>query len=101
MLRCCPKPPDKRRRIMVDPNELHDLQPGVSPEFTQKEARWDADQREWKQSRWKLAGLIVAFSAFCSLYKLLVAHSLGHTGLMFLGLPTILAVLLAFAPPAK
>ncbi len=86
---------------MVDPNELHDLRPGISPEFVQQETQWNADEDERKRSRWILAGLIVAFSAFCFAYKALVWHNLGHTGLMFLGLPTILAVLLAFAPPAR
>jgi hypothetical protein len=52
--------------------------------------------------RWKRATAVVAFFAISSvLYRLLVFTEKEQTALMFIGLPTVLALLLCAAPPTK
>lgn len=60
------------------------------------------ESRQRRKSRMWVVGLAVAFTAGAFLYRLLVTHQpLGASSLMFVGVPVVLAVLLALAPPAK
>jgi hypothetical protein len=53
-------------------------------------------------SRVWLVGMAVTFVVGASIYRVLVTHQpLGGSSLMFVGIPVVLAVLLALAPPAK
>lgn len=58
--------------------------------------RWPSDEQ------WMLAAMIaVAAVAGAIVYKTVWRGGLGTTGLMFIGIPVVLAVLLAFTPKAK
>ena len=57
--------------------------------------------RKIESAQWYVVALIVAFAAGSSLYKVLMHEQLGHSAAMFLGVPAVLAVLLAIAPRAK
>ncbi len=48
-----------------------------------------------------LALLILAFGVCSILYKFLFSHDLGHTSATFIGIPALLAVLLALAPKPR
>jgi hypothetical protein len=52
-------------------------------------------------AQWGVIALIVAFSCGAFLYKLLLHERLGQTAAMFLGIPAVLAILLALTPKAK
>lgn len=52
-------------------------------------------------AQWTLVALIVAFTIGGVLYSLLMHHGLGHSAAMFLGIPAVLAILLALTPKAK
>ena len=52
-------------------------------------------------SQWTVVGIAVAFTGGAVVYKLLMHSGLGHSAAMFLGLPLILAVLLAISPRAS
>jgi hypothetical protein len=52
-------------------------------------------------SQWTLIALIVAFAVGGVLYRLLIRHQLGHSAAMFLGIPAVIAILLALTPKAK
>jgi hypothetical protein len=52
-------------------------------------------------AQWALVALIVAFSVGSVLYRLLMAHALGHSAAMFIGIPAVIAILLALTPRAK
>jgi hypothetical protein len=76
------------------------------PAFDPK--KWDeqaAPRPDWShpvsRAQKTLAVCIVAFAVFWVGYRLIVSHGQGRSGLMFIGLPTVLAVLLALAPPAR
>ncbi len=61
---------------------------------------------EWKRlevnnSRRMFVIVIVAYAVAALLYRYLIAHDLGRTGAMFIGLPMVLALGLALAPPAR
>src|SRR5262245_13119010 len=55
---------------------------------------------EWR-NRWFLIGFVATFAVGSAVYRLLVAHSLAQTSVLFIGLPAVLAILLAAARPAK
>jgi hypothetical protein len=57
--------------------------------------------RKIKPAQWGVIMLAVSLSAGALLYHLLWRHPLGHTAALFLGIPTVLAVLLALTPRAK
>ncbi len=61
----------------------------------------DEQIRKIEPAQWRVAAIIVAFAAGAFLYKLLMHEQLGHSAAMFLGIPTVLAILLALAPKAK
>ncbi len=52
-------------------------------------------------AQWTLIALIVAFAAGGVLYRELTWHSLGHSAAMFIGVPAVIAILLALTPKAK
>jgi hypothetical protein len=54
-----------------------------------------------KKSQWTLVALILALAAGGILYRLLVLEQLEQTAMLFIGLPTILAVVLALTPQEK
>ncbi len=52
-------------------------------------------------AQWTVIGLVVAFAAGSILYRLLIQHHLGHSAAMFIGVPAVIAILLALMPKAK
>ncbi len=52
-------------------------------------------------AQWGIVALVVAFSAGSILYKLLMHVRFGHSAAMFIGVPAVLAILLALTPRAK
>jgi hypothetical protein len=52
-------------------------------------------------SQWTVIGLAVAFSVGAILYRLILHEHMGQSAAMFLGLPTVLAILLALTPKAE
>lgn len=61
----------------------------------------DEQNRKIEPAQWSVVAIIVAFAAGSVLYKLLMHEQLGHSAAMFLGIPAVLAILLAIAPRAK
>jgi hypothetical protein len=63
----------------------------------------ETDLRKTKISpaQWRLVALIVAFAVGGQIYRLLMHHHLGHSAAMFLGIPALLAILLALTPKAQ
>lgn len=53
------------------------------------------------RSRWTLPFLVLAIAAGCMAYRLLVMKRLEQTALLFVGIPTLLAVIVAFTPRSK
>jgi hypothetical protein len=58
-------------------------------------------QRKIAPAQWSVVAIVVAFTAGAILYKVLMHQHLGHSAAMFLGIPAVLAILLALAPKAK
>ena len=52
-------------------------------------------------AQWMLTALIAAFTIGAVLYRVLMHHGLGHSAAMFLGIPAVLAILLALTPKTK
>ena len=46
-------------------------------------------------AQWGIVALVIAFSAGSVLYKLLMHARFGHSAAMFIGVPAVLAILLA------
>ena len=61
----------------------------------------DKQNPKIEPAQWSVVAIAVAFAAGAFLYKLLMHERLGHSAAMFLGIPTVLAILLALAPKAK
>src|SRR3981189_1461222 len=61
----------------------------------------DEQNRKIEPAQWSVVAIIVAFAAGAFLYKLLMHERLGHSAAMFLGIPAVLAILLALAPTPK
>lgn len=57
--------------------------------------------RRISRAQWTLAGLIVALAIGALLYRLLVSHRLEQTAALFIGLPAVLAAILALTPKAQ
>ncbi len=55
----------------------------------------DEQPRKVEPAQWRVIGLVVALTAGALLYKFLMHKQLGHSAAMFLGLPAVLAILLA------
>jgi hypothetical protein len=67
----------------------------------------DSEEQEGRRllgvtgQQWRVVGVVMAFVAGALIYKFLMHERLGHTSAMFLGLPAMLAILLALMPKAK
>lgn len=61
----------------------------------------DAPRETRDRRAWLLAGLIVAMGVGSVLYRWLVIHRLEQTSLLFIGIPLVLAIVLALTPKAK
>ena len=61
----------------------------------------EEQSRKITPAQWSVVALIVAVSAGSILYKVLIHEQLGHSAAMFIGIPLILAILLAIAPKAQ
>lgn len=59
------------------------------------------EKNEERAGRRALVFLIVAVSAVSALYRILLHQHLGQSAAMFLGIPAVLAILLALAPKAE
>jgi hypothetical protein len=57
--------------------------------------------RRIEPAQWAMIALIVAFAGGALLYRLLLHEHLGQSAAMFLGIPAVLAMLLALAPKAR
>jgi hypothetical protein len=57
--------------------------------------------RKLSPAQGKLVVLIVACAAGSIAYRLLMDHHLGHSAAMFIGIPSLLAILLALTPKAR
>jgi hypothetical protein len=65
-------------------------------------SEFEEDGKARERARAWVMALVTAFAAAGIAYSLLVRHQpLGRTGLMFIGLPAVLAILLASVAPAK
>ena len=53
------------------------------------------------RSRWTLPVLVLAIAAGCLAYRLLVMKRLEQTALLFVGIPTLIAVVVACTPKSK
>lgn len=61
----------------------------------------DKQNPKIEPAQWSVVAIVVAIAAGAFLYKLLIHERLGHSAAMFLGIPAVLAILLALAPKAK
>jgi hypothetical protein len=52
-------------------------------------------------AQWRLIVLVIALTVGSVLYKWLMHEQLGHSAAMFLGIPAVLAILLALTPKAQ
>ena len=57
-------------------------------------------QKGLRRSQYYYITLIIASALFALFYHLAVAHDLNHSSLMFIGLPAIVAIVLAMTPKA-
>jgi hypothetical protein len=53
------------------------------------------------RAQWQMIAIIVAFAAGSVVYRLLMDHGLGHSAAMFIGIPSLIAALLALTPKAR
>ena len=60
-----------------------------------------AEQRGVSAASWWLIALVIALTVGAELYRVLKHDELIHSGAMFLGVPAVLAILLALTPKAK
>jgi len=61
----------------------------------------DEQPRKIEPAQWGVIGLVVALTVGALLYRFLMHEQLGHSAAMFLGLPAVLAILLALMPKAQ
>jgi hypothetical protein len=69
-----------------------------------KERTMPEETGRWRgisRNQWTLAAVIVALAIGGVTYRLLVRHELEQTAALFIGLPTILSLVLALTPKAK
>lgn len=59
------------------------------------------EEREANRARWTLASIIIALAAGSIVYRLLVNNHLEQTSALFIGLPAILAILVAHTSKAR
>lgn len=58
-------------------------------------------RNDTRTARLALAAMIFALGAFCLSYRVLVYSGLEQTSALFVGLPTLLAAIVALSPPAR
>ena len=61
----------------------------------------NAHPKKVGSDQWALVTIIITFTIGAVLYHILVGHDLGRSAAMFLGIPAVLAILLALTPKAK
>ena len=71
------------------------------PTITVPEVPEQANWRTLSPGQLRLMALVVALAAMSVLYRWLVSHHLEQTSLLFIGIPMVLAIILAAAPKAK
>lgn len=59
------------------------------------------ERRRITPAQWWMASIAVAFMAGSVLYRYLIHVQYGHTAAMFIGIPAVLAIVLALTPKAK
>ena len=52
-------------------------------------------------AQWRAVAVVVAFTVAATLYRVLIDKHLGHSAALFLGIPAVLAILLALTPKAQ
>jgi hypothetical protein len=62
---------------------------------------FDVEPRRISRAQWTLAAIIVALAAGGVAYRLLVNHKLEQTSALFIGIPSLVALVLALTPRAK
>ena len=66
-----------------------------------EEQEISAGKRRIEPAQWWVIALAIAFMAGSVLYRYLVHAPYGHSAAMFIGIPAVLAILLALTPKAK
>jgi hypothetical protein len=61
----------------------------------------EGERKKFDSARWMLVFLILAVSAGSLMYKFTVRERLEQTSLLFVGIPAMLAIILALTPKAK
>ncbi len=61
----------------------------------------ESEPRTITSAQWTFAALVIAFAVGSVIYKTLRHQQLGHSAAMFIGIPAILAIILALTPKAK
>ena len=61
----------------------------------------DGTEKKLSQSQWNLIFLILAVAVGSLLYRLIARGRLEQTGLLFIGIPSVLAIFLTMTPKAK
>jgi hypothetical protein len=74
---------------------MNDLPPAIEPEPASEE------RGRITPAQWGVIVLTLAIAAGSILYKLLLHENLGHSAAMFIGIPVVLAILLALTPKTK
>jgi hypothetical protein len=64
-------------------------------------SEFDEDRRGLEPGQWWVIALAIAFSVGALLYRLLLHQHLGQTSALFMGIPAVLAILLALTPKAE
>src|SRR5438552_3669092 len=61
----------------------------------------DTEKQAFDRARWSLVFLILAVTAGSVIYRLITYNKLEQTSALFIGIPAVLAILLALTPKAK
>ena len=56
---------------------------------------------QFKRAKWTIVGMAIVTAGFALLYRVTMGMHRGHTSLMFIGIPAVLAILLALLTRAK
>ena len=57
--------------------------------------------KDFRDARWAVIGMAIVTAGFAVLYRMVQGMHFGHTSLMFVGIPAVLALALAMTPRAK
>jgi hypothetical protein len=80
---------------------MSDNSPDPIPVTVSNQPEHEEERAGVTPAQWWLISFIVAFTTAAFFYRALVLGQLTHTAAMFLGVPSLLAILLAFTPRAK